>query len=329
MKTKELGMSFDESITAFSRSRKLGNAGANGQATPRTIANYEYDLRPFFEHMRVLGRVYYNQLTESDVLSYIEIVTSKDLSDASKKKVWRSLKAFFNWVDKDSLCQSDNMRGFQRLLPKIGRNAPRIYIPTPDVMNQFLHSFNVKDTLGLRDFVITCVLLDCGARIGEICNLNIEDVLWEDNRLHLSGKTGERTVPINPEITVPQLRRWCRERERFAKCDALFVTRSGGRCDDNALDHAFERARKKTGLGITPEGNLSPHTVRHYFCTHYLVNGGTISGLRAFTGHMSLQTLQIYLHMAEQIAFLTEEHSKASPLKSIGEKKPKRRMVRV
>lgn len=329
MKTLEFGMTFDESITAFCRSRKLGTAGANKQATPRTIENYEYDLRPFFDHLRLRGRVYYNQIEDEDVTSYIERITSKSISDASKKKVWRSLKAFFNWVDKDGSCQREKMKGFQKLLPKIGKNAPRMYIPSPDVMNDFLHSFNVADTIGLRDFTATCVILDCGARISEVCGLNIEDVLWEDSKLHFpTGKTGGRTVPVNAEITLPYLRKWCRERERFSQSDALFITRSGGRCDDNTFDHSFERLRNKTGIGKTPEGNISPHVVRHYFCTHYLVNGGTLAGLQTFTGHMSLATLQIYLHMAEQIAFIRTEHTKASPLKSLGERKAKRRMVR-
>ncbi len=68
---------------------------------------------------------------------------------------------------------------------------------------------------------------------------------------------------------------------------------------------------------MSDEGVLTPHVVRHYFCTHYLINGGSLSTLKAITGHTSLETLQIYLHMAEQFSFVAKEHSEASPLQSL------------
>jgi integrase/recombinase XerD len=131
------------------------------------------------------------------------------------------------------------------------------------------------------------------------------------------GKTQERLIPIDRDTTVPILKRWLRERERFAKTDYLFLNRFGGKCTPHTIEQAFKYHRRKTGLGISEHGNLSPHTVRHFFCTHYLVNGGTLHNLQRITGHKSLETLMIYVHLANQMSNVAAEHSRVSPLKNL------------
>jgi site-specific recombinase XerD len=319
----DLGMSFDESIAGFLRSRKLGNGGANKPNGERTICEYRYDLTRFFQHFK--SKTHYNQLVETDILDFLDDWQSRELADASKNKLLRSLRAFFKWVGKDSECSTCSMRPWNSALPKIGNTQGRLYIPTPEVMNKFLNAFDTSVIWGLRDFVVTCILIDCGPRIGEICNLTTDSILWEQNRLLVTGKTGSRVIPINPDITVPNLRRWLRAREGRTKTNSLFITKFGDQCRPNTFDQSFYDARAKSGVGKSEEGTLTPHTIRHYFCTHYLVNGGSLSGLKAITGHMSLETLQIYLHMAEQLSFVAKEHAQASPLLTLGKKAVKRR----
>ena len=322
---KNLGMGFEETLAAFVRSRKLGNGGANKVNSERTIYEYRYDIGRFFQYFS--GKTYYNEITEDDVSDFLEDWQGRRLSDASKKKLLRSLRAFFHWVAQDNECKANGMKPWNDLLPKIGKAQGRLYIPTPEVMLKFLNVFDTGLVWGLRDFVVTSILIDCGPRIGEICNLTLESVLWDQNRILVNGKTGPRVVPINGEITVPALKRWMRERERIAKNGSLFVTKFGGPCVPNTFDQSFADARERSGVGDTEEGTLTPHVVRHYFCTHYLINGGTLSGLKAITGHTSLETLQVYLHMAEQHSFVAKEHAAASPLQSLGKKAAKKRKM--
>lgn len=322
--TKNLGMGFEEAIEGFLRSRKLGNGGANKPCAPRTLFEYRYDLKRFFKFFD--SKHQYNQISEKEVLSFLDHWQDCDLSEASKSKLLRTLRAFFHWIEKDGECRTNGMKSWNDVMPKISHTAGRIYVPTTEVMSEFLNTFDTSVIWGLRDFVVTSILIDCGPRIGEICNLTLESVLWEQNKLLLRGKTGPRVVPVSHDITIPNLKRWVRERSPFAKTDALFVTKFGGTCTPNTFDQSFGDARLKSGVGVTDEGTLTPHTVRHYFCTHYLINGGTLPGLQAITGHMSLATLQIYLHMAQQHAFIAKEHAEASPLQSLKRTAKKRKM---
>jgi site-specific recombinase XerD len=65
----------------------------------------------------------------------------------------------------------------------------------------------------------------------------------------------------------------------------------------------------------------------------YLVNGGTLHGLQRITGHKNIETLMIYVHLANQINAIAKEHAVASPLKQLTNREviresKRRRMVR-
>jgi hypothetical protein len=49
------GMTWDESLAGFFRSRRLGIDGASRAVKPRTIEEYEWDLGLFFDFVRSRG----------------------------------------------------------------------------------------------------------------------------------------------------------------------------------------------------------------------------------------------------------------------------------
>ena len=64
-----------------------------------------------------------------------------------------------------------------------------------------------------------------------------------------------------------------------------------GTLTPNTFLQSFAENLKRTGLNkILGEDTISCHTVRHYFCTMYLVNGGTLHGLQRITGHKNIET---------------------------------------
>jgi site-specific recombinase XerD len=99
------------------------------------------------------------------------------------------------------------------------------------------------------------------------------------------------------------------------ECRKLFISRHGDPCTPDLFRQSLEDNLKRTGLD-KELGNdtISAHTLRHFFCTMYLVNGGTLQGLQKITGHKSLDTLMVYVNLAQQMTMVKEEHKKASPL---------------
>jgi len=235
------GMDWTECEENFIRSRKLGVYGALRPVKERTIEEYKWDLKHFFEFMRQAGITHYNQLSEKLVLDYVLYVqTHEGWSPATVRKLMISLRAFLKWVTKDPSCRECGMQSFMDCMPRIGKAVRRLFVPSREQMQTFLNGFDRNLVWGLRDYTACVVMLDTGARIGEICNLEEDDFKWTTGMLNLFGKTGEHFVPISAD-TINVVKAWRRVRTEYTQTPKLFVTRYNGECTPRYISASIRR----------------------------------------------------------------------------------------
>jgi hypothetical protein len=115
-----------------------------------------------------------------------------------------------------------------------------VYQPSQGQMQTFADGFDKDVVWGLRDYTALCLMLDTGARVGEVCNLEPEDIYWDNLLVNLDGKTGKRLVPFG-EMTERALRHWQALRTKYAheKCKKVFITRYGGNCSPSKVGNVF------------------------------------------------------------------------------------------
>jgi site-specific recombinase XerD len=138
--------------------------------------------------------------------------------------------------------------------------------------------------LGLRNRALVELVYSAGLRSREAVDLDLGDVDFEQELVHVRGKGGkERTVPLGEEAGH-WLARYLREaRPELAKAsgDALFLSVRGRRLDTSTLRR------------LVPH----PHRLRHAFATHLLEGGADLRTIQELLGHSSLSTTQIYSHV--------------------------------
>lgn len=160
-----------------------------------------------------------------------------------------------------------------------------------------------NDILGIRDRAILSIYYGCGLRRSEGINLNVNDVLLKEKRVYVrKGKNyKERYVPMTEAVKEDLENYIYYARERILsfkniKNEALFlsmqVKRMHGNSLINRLHHLLNKAKteKETGL----------HTLRHSIATHLLQSGMTLEEVSQFLGHASLESTQIYTHLANE-----------------------------
>ena len=249
---------------------------------------------------------------------------SGGLSDATRRAYAVDLTAFASWLegreltleDVDARVLADYVadlgRGRSRLAPgSIARRlaairscirftlgpssvpaaslAPRRPRHLPDApkvaeIEALLELVDGDSPLALRNRALLELVYSGGLRSAEAVALDLADVDFERESVHVRGKGGkERMVPLGEEA-AHRVARYLREgRPALAAGaeNALFLSARGRRLDTSTIRRLVRH----------------PHRLRHAFATHLLEGGADLRTIQELLGHASLSTTQIYSHV--------------------------------
>lgn len=154
------------------------------------------------------------------------------------------------------------------------------------------------DILGTRDKAILSIYYGCGLRRNEGLNLDVGDILLNKNLVYVrKGKNyKERYVPMAGEVKeyLGEYIENVRPVMVATSTKALFISQRGNRLTGNTMAVRLQKLKSKSG--IDKKGCL--HTLRHSVATHLLQSGMPLVQVQRFLGHSSLETTQIYTHVA-------------------------------
>lgn len=180
-------------------------------------------------------------------------------------------------------------------------NKSKIYHRGGQVIDHALGSFE-------RNRAIILLMLDTGIRAQELCDLKIEDVDNRNNRIYVRMGKGmkERTLPFSPR-TGQMIWRYVAARKDTNPEDPLFLSKISRPLTRTKLSEMFRNIGKRAGVN-----NVHPHRFRHTFAIQYLRNGGNAYTLQMMLGHSTLETVRLYLRIAQ--VDIDTMHRKASPV---------------
>jgi integrase/recombinase XerC/integrase/recombinase XerD len=245
------------------------------------------------------------RLTIKTVNMYYIRLSERNLSSVSRQTYIRALRAFLNWCYREEyipVCLPDKFR-----LPKAKRNV--IDILTGTEVEKLLKTFDLSSMVGLRNYCICILMLDCGLRLNEAVTLQFENVRIAENYMIIDGKGNkQRFVPLGVKSREAVAKYMS---ARASESGSLFLMSGGGAVSRNAVRQMFRKLKKKTGIP-----RLKAHLLRHTFATLYLENGGDIYSLQAILGHTSLEMVKRYLHLSKDK--LIRSFGKYSPMDNLG-----------
>ena len=180
-----------------------------------------------------------------------------------------------------------------RLIPFKKTASPGItYLDKPE-MEALLASPDRGTLQGRRDYALLLFLYNSGARASEAAELRIADVDWYAKCARVIGKGNkQRTCPLWPS-TVEQLHLLAAQR---APEQRVFLNRNARPITRFGIHTLVERYASRA-CAQAPSLNakkVSPHVIRHSTATHLLRAGVDINTVRAWLGHVSLNTTNIY-----------------------------------
>ncbi|MBI3428866.1 MAG: tyrosine recombinase XerC, partial [Actinobacteria bacterium] len=250
-----------------------------------TIRAYIGDLESLFRQLDVLGVTRIEDLELSHIRSWLATMQVKGGARTSLSRRAVSIRLFTQWAFKSGLISSDV--GLSLAIPRAHRTLPEVLdIPHALLaMEALAVRVGEEETpIALRDCAMVEVLYASGARVAELCGLNLLDIDYERQTLHVLGKGNkERTIPIgNPAMTA--LKAWIKNgRSALVTQDsgaAVFLGARGKRIDQRTVRTVVYQALS-TLEGV---GRLGPHALRHSAATHLLEGGADLRTVQEILG---------------------------------------------
>jgi len=150
------------------------------------------------------------------------------------------------------------------------------------------------DTLkNIKHRAILMTTYAAGLRVSEVVNLRVADIDSQRKMLRIEQGKGrkDRYVMLSNKLLILLRQYW-----KVAQPEHwLFPGQIPERhLDRSSVQQVFYKARD--AAGITKK--VSVHCLRHSFATHLLEHGVNIRKIQLLLGHKSLQSTQVYTHVA-------------------------------
>jgi integrase/recombinase XerD len=265
-----------------------------------TLLAYKRDLAKYLELLQKMGITDTTDVTEIVVRNFAQsLVAEKGLVATSVARILAAVRGFHKFMLFEGITDNDVSAAVKppkapKRLPKaISINEIEILLkasgPEPDDTSGL-----AADIIRVRDRAILEMLYATGARVSEIVNMDLDDLI-DPEIVRLFGKgSKERIVPVGKYAQAAVAAYLVRVRPTLAALSlgtpALFLNQRGSRLSRQSIWQIISDSAQAAKLGV----EVSPHTFRHSFATHLLEGGADVRVVQELLGHASVTTTQIY-----------------------------------
>ncbi len=266
-----------------------------------TVRAYLGDLESFLNHLELQKVEQISDLTIAHIRSWLATQQVKGGARTTLSRRAVSIRLFTKWATKNGYLTKDI--GATLATPKGHRTLPEV-LSVSDAsiaMDSLATRVAEEETpLSKRDCAILEVLYASGARVSELCGLDLDDVDYNRNTIRVLGKGNkERTIPLGG-LAIKALNDWLKNGRPSVATDksarAVFLGSRGGRIDQRTVRTIVYDALS----ALEGVERMGPHALRHSAATHLLEGGADLRTVQEILGHASLATTQIYTHVSTE-----------------------------
>jgi integrase/recombinase XerD len=265
-----------------------------------TIAAYRRDLVQYAgwlsSHKASIGKC-----TVGDIEAFLAARLASGAAKSSLARQFSAIRMLHRFMVEEQLRNDDPASMAEGIAKPAG-------IPKPlseDEIESLIASVAGDEPRSLRDRALLEFLYATGARVSEVCGLNLSDLDMESSLVRLFGKgSKERVVPFG-SVAHQALEQWItRGREamvpmQWRKRDDAVSVFLGGRGTRLSRQVAWNVVRD-AGVRAGIDRELSPHALRHSCATHLLDHGADLRIVQELLGHASITTTQVYTRVSQE-----------------------------
>jgi integrase/recombinase XerC len=287
---------YEKLVAAFTRHLEVERS-----LSVHTIRAYLGDLESLLTHLEQIGVTDISQLELVHLRSWLANQQVKGGARTTLSRRAVSVRLFTKWAVKNKYLAKDIATTLAT--PKGHRTLPEVLdvADAKTAMDSLATRASEEETpISLRDVAMVELLYATGARVAELCGLDLSDIDYDRQTIRVLGKGNkERMIPLgNPAMKA--LNVWLKEgRDSLMNSlsgTAVFLGARGKRIDQRTVRTVVYNALQ----AIEGIERMGPHALRHSAATHLLEGGADLRTVQEILGHASLATTQIYTHVSTE-----------------------------
>lgn len=277
-------------------------------------------LLPFVSRKvrRPVDRLVVRDLTSRHVLQFLaHLEEDRGCSARTRNQRLAAIRAFARFIGSRDPAHVEWCGHIRAIASKKSMPPPVGWL-TKAEMEAMLAVPNRKSRRGRREYALLLFLYNTGARVSEATELKVRDLqIGRGNSGHdlatLHGKGGKmRQCPLWPETE----RVLADEILGRPLDDAVFISRLGKPFTRFGVYRLIERYG--AAVPELADRTITPHVIRHTTACHLVLAGVDINTIRAWLGHVSISTTNIYAEIDLTLK------ANAVALCEVGQSKPRR-----
>lgn len=221
------------------------------------------------------------KVTTEEIRAYLaEYQKNSNCSNVTIDNIRRNISSFFSWLEEEDYILKSPMRRIHKIKTKT--------VVKSTISDEGIE--RLRDNCSeIRDLAIIDLLYSTGIRVGELVNLNIDDIDLEGRECIVYGKGDkERRVYFDAKAKV-HLKEYIESRQDSN--DALFVTLDAPH--DRLKISGVEIRLRQLGKRLELE-KIHPHKFRRTMATRAIDKGMPIEQVQKILGHSQIDTTMQY-----------------------------------
>lgn len=271
--------------------------------SPATIMSYESDLVQFLSFLKNKVGHSYRNARRGDIIAFLQERMNAGAAASTRARQLSAIRRFYRYLGEEKILDEEANPTELIESVKIPFHYPTVL--TVEEVIRLIEKPNVKVPEGIRDRALLELMYASGARVSEVCSLELSSLFLGEGLVKLKGKgSKERLVPlVKPAVD------WL---EHYLSGTRVRLLQSASRIYPESRNLVFV---SRQGRGLTRQGvwklikkyaleanidDVHPHVLRHCFATHLLINGADLRIVQALLGHADIATTQVYTHLSRR-----------------------------
>ncbi len=287
-------------IQAFCEYRK-----EKKQISENTMLAYRSDLQRMVNFLRGNGIATPEQVTETQLNSFILAAEREGLKASSIVRLISSIHSFFDFLTKKGILKEDPSERIKA--PKA--NPVQQDIISVEELEALLAAPDTDTPKGLRDRAMLELLYATGIHLNSLLGLTLSQVHLRYKVLTVSAGDQNRVLPLGKPACDALEAYLERGREALRKetsdPELLFYNKAGEEMTRQGFFKRITEYTKKAGLP-----NITPRILRNSMINHLMSNGASYAGVHQLLG---TKRLSAAMNFERQTQTIPDMYKKAHP----------------